>query len=132
MKLLYSHSFDHTPRVLIVPNPDSYDSVKKHIAPVQEGISLLTAMLEREYSYGDWNMEFEVVTPGDRASFEPDIIVNLDSRQDDDGCGEDYAGWAIPSVKKPVQTVVFSLGFADMNIRSTTMHEIIHAMGVGH
>ncbi|MXY60610.1 MAG: hypothetical protein F4Y82_00630 [Cenarchaeum sp. SB0665_bin_23] len=132
MELFYSHSFDHAPRVLIVPNPDSYDSVKKHIAPVQEGISLLTAMLEREYSYGDWNMEFEVVTPGDRASFEPDIIVNLDSRQDDDGCGEDYTGWAIPSVKKPVQTVVCSLDLADINIRSTTMHEIIHAMGVGH
>ena len=45
MKLYYSFSFDRAPRVLIVPSPDSYDSIRKHIAPVQEGISLLTAML---------------------------------------------------------------------------------------
>ena len=132
MKLLYSHSFDSSPRVLIVPNPASYDSVRKHVAPVQEGISLLTAMLEREYAYGDWSVEFEVVAPGGRASFEPDIIVNLDTRQDDDGCGVDYAGWAIPSVKKPVQTVVCSLDRTDTDIGATAMHEFIHAMGVGH
>ena len=131
MKLLYSFSFDRAPRVLIVPSPDSYDSVRKHIAPVREGISLLTSMLEREYAYGDWNVDVEVVAGG-RAGFEPDIIVNLVTSRDDEGCGEDYSGWANISGKRPVQTVVCSLDRTDAAIMGTALHEFIHAIGVGH
>lgn len=132
MELYYSHSFDRAPSVLIVHSPDSYDQVRKHIAPVQEGISLLTAMLEREYAYGDWRVDVGVVKPGDQAGFEPDIIVNLVTREDDTGCGVDYSGWANISGIKPVQTVVCSLGRTDADIGATAMHEFIHAMGIGH
>ena len=133
MELYYSLSFDRVPRVLIVPSPDSYDSVRKHIAPVQEGISLLTSMLEREYPDGDWRVDVGVVRPGDRAGFEPDIIVSLVTRDDDDKCGVDYAGYAIVEGRKPVQTVVCSLDrYSASIISATTMHEFIHAVGVGH
>ena len=74
-------SFEQAPRVLIVPSIDSYDDVQKHIFPVQEGITLLTAMLEREYKDGNWNVDFEVMGRGQNfVELEPDIIVNLVTR----------------------------------------------------
>ena len=92
MELYRSLSFGQAPRVLIVPSIDSYDKVRKHIFPVQEGIMLLTAMLEREYGDGNWNVEFEVMGLGKGfAEREPDIIVNLVTRDEDSGCGSDYA-----------------------------------------
>lgn len=131
MELYHSHSFDRAPRILIVPSPDSYDAVRKHITPVREGISLLTTMLEQRYAHGDWDVDVRVVEPGGRVGFEPDIFVNLHTRDDDSGCGVDYAGWArITGI--PVQTTVCSLDGPDSDIMSTTMHEIIHAIGVGH
>lgn len=131
MELYLSHSFDRAPRVLIVPSPDSYDAVRKHIAPVQEGISLLTAMLEQKYAHGNWNVDVGVVEPGGHAGFKPDIFVNLDTRGDDAGCDKDYYGWAkITDI--PVQTTVCSLDRPGSGIMSTAMHEFIHAMGVGH
>ena len=133
MELYFSHSFDRAPRVLIVPSPDSYDSVRKHIAPVQEGISLLTTMLEQEYAHGDWGVDVRVVEPGGRAGFEPDVFVNLVTREEDTEC-QDAFGYAIlfQSPIKPVQTVVCSLDRSNSGIISTTMHEFIHAMGIGH
>lgn len=131
MELYYSHSFDRAPRVLIVPSLDSYDTVREHIAPVQEGISLLTAMLERKYTHGDWSVEFDVLEPRGRAGFEPDIFVNLVTREDDADCGDVY-GYANVSGIKPVQTVVCSRDRTDAAIGGTALHEFIHAMGVGH
>ena len=131
IELYYSFSFDRAPRVLIVSSPESYDSVRKHITPVREGISLLTSMLEREYPNGDWSVDVEVVEPGDRAGFEPDIFVNLVTRDDDAQCRDVY-GYANLTGMRPVQTVVCSLYRPDAAITGTALHEFIHAMGVGH
>ena len=134
MELYRSLNFEHTPRVLIVPSIDSYDKVRKHIFPVQEGIMLLTAMLEREYGDGNWSVEFEVMGLGKGfAEREPDIIVSLVTRDEDSGCGSDYAGWARNTDVKPIPTVVCSIeGRTDEAVGSTAMHEFIHAIGIGH
>lgn len=45
VELYRSLDFEQPPRVAIVPSPDSYEQVSRHIVPVQEGILELTAML---------------------------------------------------------------------------------------
>ena len=134
VELYRSLDFEQAPRVLIVPSPDSYEEVRKHIFPVREGIILLTAMLEREYGAGNWNVEFEVMGPG--MSFvmqKPDIMVKLLTRDDDSGCGSDYAGWARITDTKPIPAVVCSIGGrTNEAVGSTAAHEFMHAIGVGH
>ena len=144
MELYRSLDFDQPPYVAIVPSPDSYEQVRGHIIPVQEGIQGLTAMLERKYPAGDWNVDFEVVRPGEVFNEKPDVIVDLVTRDDgyttSDGskCGPNGSdrlllGWARKHAPKPVPTVVCSLDSrTDEQIGATAVHEFVHAIGLGH
>lgn len=135
MDLYYSLNLEKAPRVLIAPSPDSYDDVRMHIIPVQEGIIHLTAMLEREYEEGIWDVSFEILDRGRLfASEEPDVIVTIVTDKEDPKCGKDYSGVAWPdSSVKPIQARVCSLeGSTNADISATAAHEFIHAIGVGH
>ena len=138
MELYRSLDFDQSPHVAIVASPDSYDQVSKHIIPVQEGISLLTAMLEQEYRSGDWNVSFEVIKTGENFSKKPDVIVDLVTRDDNSECWDRYTGngalgWAYYTEPKPVPTTVCSLdGQTNEEIGATAAHEFVHAIGLGH
>jgi len=136
MKLYHSHSFPRTPLVAIVPSPDSYNDVRSHIIPIQEGIRMWESELEGTIG-GDWDVNFEVVKPGSLFfNSKPDIIINLVTRDDDSSCGTEYSGVAYISKNKPVQTVVCSTGAgyksSNTSVSSTAAHEFIHAMGLGH
>ena len=139
MELYRSLDFERAPLVLIAPSPDSYDEVKRHILPVQEGILQLTAMLEQQYGQGNWAVEFEVAERGKGfVNGKADITVSLVTRDDDSGCdwdryGGGTLGWAYTHAPKPVPTVVCSLaGLTDAQVAATAVHEFIHAIGVGH
>lgn len=138
MELYYSLDFDKAPLVAIVPSPDSYENVKKHIVPVREGILGLTSMLERQYPGGAWDVNFDVVMKGDKFGTKPDVIVNLVTREDKSGCDWDRfsggtLGWANVSLPKPVPTTVCSLdGLTNSEIGATAVHEFVHAIGLGH
>lgn len=137
MVLYRSLDFDRPPRVAIIPSPDSYDEVRGHIVPVQEGILELTATLESVHPSGDWSVDFEVVRPGDRVSVRPDVIVNLVTRDDDSDCDWDgyggTLGWAFTAAQKPVPTTVCSLDDrTNAQIGATSVHEFVHAIGLGH
>ena len=134
MKLYYSMDLVQAPRVLIAPSPNSYDEVRKHIIPVQEGIIELTAMLEREYEDGVWDVSFEVLDRGRPfASEEPDIVVSIVTGEEDPQCGVDYSGVAWPDNVKPVQARVCSLEeYSDAYVNAIAAHEFIHAIGLGH
>ena len=134
MELYYSMDLARAPRVLIAPSPDSYDEVRLHIVPVQEGIIQLTAMLEREYEDGIWDVSFEVLDRGRLfASEEPDIVVSIVTDAEDPQCGVDYSGVAWPDNIKPVQARVCSLeGASNADVSATAAHEFIHAIGLGH
>ena len=62
MKLYYSLNFPNKPHVAIIPSPDSYDKVRKHIIPVQKGIMMWESSLEGKFG-GNWDVSFEVVKP---------------------------------------------------------------------
>ena len=136
MEMWYSIDFDRSPRVAIVPDPDSYDKVKSHIIPAQEGVMMWTAYLEREYG-GNWDVTFEVVNPGERFDSRPDVIMNLVTTERHAGC-LDYYGVALisPNPSKPVQTTVCSEDEGkkrpNQDVTRTAGHEFIHAMGLGH
>lgn len=134
MDLYYSLNLEKAPRVLIAPSPDSYDEVRMHIIPVQEGIIELTAMLEREYEDGIWDVSFEILDRGRLfASEEPDIIISIVTDKEDPKCGVDYSGVAWPDSIKPIQAKVCSLeGSTRDDVSVTAAHEFIHAIGVGH
>ena len=135
MKLYRSLDFVQSPLVAIVPSPDSYDGVRKHIVPVQEGILGLVSMLDRHSPAGDWDVDFEVVPPGGSFSVRPDVIVNLVTRDDTSGywnC-DDWGGWASYQAPKPVPTTVCSLDDrTNAQIGATAVHEFVHAIGLGH
>lgn len=132
MELYRSLDFERTPLVAIVPSPDSYDDVRKHIIPVQEGILGMVSMLERHSPGGEWDVNFEVVLPGGLFGARPDVIVNLVTRDDESGC-LDWWGWALIASPKPVPTWVCSNdSSANDQIGSTAVHEFVHAIGLGH
>ena len=135
MELYRSLDFEQPPRVAIVPSPDSYEQVSRHIVPVQEGILGLTAMLEQRYPDGDWNVDFEVVQSGGSFSERPDVIMDLVTRDDTSGywnC-DDWWGWADTTGPKPVPTTVCSLDDrSNAEIGATAVHEFVHAIGLGH
>ena len=136
MKLLYSLPFSKDPHVVIVPSPDSYDRVKKHIVPVQEGIMMWETQLAQKYG-GDWDVTFEVQHPSNPFfKSKPDIIVNLVTYDNDQSCGTDYSGVAYPSTTRPVQTTVCStyngVSASNADVSSTAAHEFVHAIGLGH
>ena len=148
IELFYSLDFTRSPHVAIVPDPDSYNNVKSHIIPAQEGIMMWTADLERRYG-GNWDVTFDVVTPGERFDSRPDIIMNLVTHERDDGCLNDYYGWAdiyrswnpftapkFSSPPKSIDTTVCSTSgdqqHSNYQVSGTAAHEFIHAVGLGH
>lgn len=137
MELAYALPLVENPRVAIVPSPDSYDAVRGHIVPVQEGIIVWKGMLEAQYG-GDWDVDFEVVTPGKRfAESRPDVVINLVTGDEDAGCVDQYLGWArMQNIIRPIQVHVCSddgqTRRSNAVVSFTAAHEFIHAMGVGH
>lgn len=136
MELYHSLNFAGKPHVAIVPSPDSYDKVRKHIIPVQEGIMMWETSLEDKFG-GNWAVTFEVVNPG-ILYFEskPDVIVNLVSHDDHAPCFDDYYGIAQITTQRPVQTIVCSTSEgksrSNIGVSGTAAHEFIHALGLGH
>ena len=147
MELNYALNFIDSPHVAIIPSPDSYNKVKKHIVPVMEGIRMLEYDIEQKYG-GNWDISFEVVNK-EQIFFksQPDVIVNLVTSGESNPvrsidrsvCSTDYYGVAYsvaPSVKKPVQTIVCSTvkgeQRSNVGIAATAAHEFIHAIGLGH
>ena len=128
IELYYSFDFDKSPHVAIVPSPDSYDSVRQHIIPAQEGVLMWTGKMEALYG-GNWDVTFEVVEPGMMFAQKPDIIMNLETHGDNPKCGVDYSGVAHVTGIKPIQTVVCA---ESSDVPATAAHEFIHAMGLGH
>ena len=148
----YSLDFDRSPRVAIMPDPDSYNNVKSHIIPAQEGVMMWIADLEREYG-GNWDVTFEVVNPGERFDSRPDVIMNLVTAERKEKCQRDsYSityGWAsiysdwnpytapkFSSPPKPINTTVCSTSgnerHPNAQVSATAAHEFIHAVGLGH
>ncbi len=127
--------FWQAPRVLIMPSSDYYDEVRMHIIPAMEGIIQLTAMLEREYGGGNWDVSFGVL---DREwSFddirESDIIVNIVTDREDPLCGVDHSGQARNDDTRPIAIKVCSLErYSNEQVRATAAHEFMHAIGLGH
>jgi len=138
IQLFYSIDFTRTPRVAIVPSPDSYNEVQRHIIPIQEGILIWKSDMERKYG-GDWNVDFEIVSK-DAIFFKqkPDVVVNLVTHDDEVECFMEIAGWALIREKPPetIQTYVCStsLGIkrSNQDVEAIAAHEFIHAVGLGH
>ena len=102
MEMYYALDLRNSPRVAIVPDPDTYASVKSHMAPAQEGILTWVYALEREYG-GNWGVTFEFVRPGDRFDAKPDVIMNLVTNERDDSCGGGLC-WVCDNLRKPKKT----------------------------
>ena len=138
IELFYSMNLLRGPHVAIVPSPDHYNKVKGHIIPVQEGIMMWEERLEQQYG-GSWDVSFEVISPG-KLSFQsqPDVIVNLITKDEDTRCINEFAGWARiwKTPPKTVQTWVCSTDGghrkSNVDVSATAAHEFIHAVGLGH
>ncbi len=138
IQLFYSIDFTRTPRVAIVPSPDSYNEVQRHIIPIQEGIIMWKSGMEQKYG-GDWNVDFEIISK-DALFFKqkPDVVVNLVTHDDEVECFMEVAGWALIRKNPPetIQTYVCSttLGIkrSNQDVEATAAHEFIHAVGLGH
>lgn len=139
MKLYHSLRFTSSPYVAIVPSADNYQEVRNHIYPVTEGINNLGEYMRQNHG-GDWSVEFDLVTPGETFNRNPDIIINLITPDDGNAvlkevC-KDWSGLAYPSTKKPINTYVCAkdeYGIrSNADVSRTSMHEFIHAIGVGH
>lgn len=135
MDLLYALDFDKEPHVAIVPSPDSYSRISGHIVPAQEGVMMWTQELEYKYG-GNWDVTFEVVSPGSFFKSKPDVIMKLVTPDQDSNCDDVYAGVAYPTIIRPVQTSVCSASegrlHSNAEVSATAAHEFIHAMGLGH
>ena len=136
MEMYYALDLYGPPHVAIVPDPDTYASVKSHMAPAQEGILTWVYALEREHG-GNWDVTFEIIHPGDRFDVKPDVVMNIVTHESESKCLKDYAGVAlIYSTSKPVQTKVCSTSYGEkrpnQDVARTAGHEFIHVMGLGH
>ena len=139
MKLYYAKSLVRDPHVIIVPSRDSFEDVRGHISPVQEGILMWTNALEYRYG-GNWNVTFEVMLPG-KINYDsrPDVIVNLVTHETQTECFDSWYGVAYLNphlANETTNTIVCSTsnGVSRSNDRvaATAAHEFIHAMGLGH
>ena len=137
MELYFSYDFSDSPRVLIVPEPESYDQVQRHIVSVKEGILTISDQLRQEYG-GNWDVMFNVVGKGETFStpgYEPDVVVNL-IMPDSENC-KDWAGLAYVEPIKPINTKVCA-AMSDKkllpsdDVARIAAHEFIHAVGLGH
>ena len=138
MELFYSMNLHSNPKVAIIPNPDAYDEVRGHIIPVQEGIMMWTSDLESRHG-GSWDVDFEVVVPGNRFASKPDVTVMLVTPERYERCDDDTAGWAWVGQSSPtdtVQTYVCSSSpnqkYSNSEVAAFAAHEFIHAVGLGH
>lgn len=136
MVLYHSLDFANNPKVAIVPSPDSYGDVSRYIIPTQEGVLMWNSKLQSKFG-GNWNVDFEIIPKG--ALFynkKPDIIMNLVTRDDEVGCGKDFAGLAYITTIRPINTIVCTNNgnyfFSTSDVSATSAHEFIHAMGLGH
>jgi len=134
MKLGYSLSFSKNPQIAIVLAPDSYEHVKKYVSSVKEGVRVWELELEEKYG-GNWNVSFDVVEPGSRFSSEPDVIINLVTKDKEFGCG-DTKGWSNMNGIKPISASVCTTEYGNArsttNVAATSAHEFIHSLGLGH
>jgi hypothetical protein len=136
IKFYYAFDFPKRPIVVIVPSPTSFDKVKSHIIPVQEGLLMFENQMTEKYG-GNWKIKFEVIEPGDNySSIEPDVIMNIVTEYEDEGCFDSYGGWADLTGQKPVTVHICSYNFGEkrhnIDVSATAAHEFIHAIGVGH
>ena len=139
IELRYAMNLFSNPKVAIVPSPDSYGKVRSHIVPVQEGILLWTSAMEDRHG-GNWDVDFDVVNPGDRHESKPDVVVMLVTPERHEKCERDILGWAVLVGRLPptdtVQTYVCSSSpnkkYSSEEVAGTAAHEFIHAMGLGH
>ena len=137
MELYYVMDLPSSPKVAIVPDPGSYDEVRSHIVPVQEGIMMWTSGLEGRYG-GSWDIDFEIIAPGQiRFDNDPDVIVNLITPERDARCDDDAFGWArvsshVPPVPTHVCSSVQGQKRSNDDVMATAAHEFIHALGLGH
>ena len=134
MQLYYALHFSKSPVVAIVADPDSYDAVKPYLIPTQEGVLIWTDELEKSFSDGNWNVDFDIITPGETFPRKPDIIINV--VYNDQMCNE-FAGVAYTSGIKPLNSKVCTkYGSGDMrppsSVAGTAGHEFSHTVGSGH
>jgi hypothetical protein len=135
IKLYYALDFNKPPVIVIVPQPDSYERVKKFIIPAQEGVLIWNAMLEREYG-GNWDVDFHVLKPGFNWPIFPDIVMNLVEHDNDVDCvGKMGVAWV--SGVKPLQSKVCTTFGGYTNLPNSIVsflssHEFIHTVGLGH
>jgi len=135
----FNHDFKKTPLVAIVPQPDSYEKVRSSIIPAQEGIMLWTSLLEKRNG-GDWNVDFEIISPGNTFSQKPDIIMNVVWYDNEIGCnfirGVAYLTPGFTKSGEPMNTVVcaslFGMSSPTVAVSNTAAHEFIHAIGLAH
>jgi len=135
MELYYSLDFKKNPRVAIVPTPDDYDTVRKYITTTKEGILLWESYMEQRIG-GNWNVDFEVVTP-DKLFFsqKPDVIITLTTKDPEFGC-YDTKGWARMTEIKPIPASVCVTSYGSERtwnaVAGTAAHEFVHSVGLGH
>ncbi|MBT6468102.1 MAG: hypothetical protein HOK63_00400 [Thaumarchaeota archaeon] len=133
VKLYYSLPFNKNPVVAIVPQPESYDHVKKYFIPIQEGIKTWNSGLGE--TGGDWDVDFDIIQVGERFPQRPDVIINVVAYDDDMDCGS-TRGLAWVSGEKPLNSKVCATSFGKpsdpASVSATAGHEFVHTMGLGH
>ena len=133
MELYYALSFNKNPVIAIIPQPDSYDEVKPYFIPIQEGIRTWNLGLEK--TGGDWNVDFDIIKPGEKFPQRPDVIINVVAYDDDIDCGY-TRGVAWISGEKPLNSKVCATSFGKPanpdSVSATSGHEFIHTIGLGH
>ena len=128
IKLYYALHFDKSPVIAIVPEPDSYDKIREFIIPTQEGILLWNDSLEKKYG-GDWDVDFDIITPNTIFPRKPDIIVNVVYA--DEIC-RNWGGVAYTTGFKPLNSKVCATSENPSSIMNTAGHEFAHTVGLGH
>ena len=137
-KFLMWHAFDfQTIHVVISPSPDSYDETVRYAGAVQEGILEWTDLLDKNYG-GNWNVTFEVLTKENpRAKQTPDVITNIVTYEQEEGCLDDFYGYAnVYTTHLPRQNYVCgTIGTQPQSytqVSATTGHEFVHSIGLSH
>jgi len=134
MKLYYALNFQKPPVIAIIADPDSYEKVRPYLIPTQEGVLTWADLLEKNYPDGNWNVEFDVIVPGEQFPRKPDILINV--VYNDNWCDE-FGGVAFTTGIKPVNSLVCTkYGSGDMrstsSVAGTAGHEFAHTVGSGH
>ena len=133
MKLYYALEFSKNPTIAIILQPDSIDDLKKYITPVKEGIVEWSNLLEE--TSGDWEVDFDILMPGDRFQRFPDIIINIVSFDEVIDC-KSTRGVAWVTGEKPLNSKVCATSYGKPSkfeqVSYVAGHEFIHTVGLGH